>query len=107
MTSRIHSDEEIHLEVEVTLNGLQPSEVVVECLFGQNKTHDNWLTQQRFSTNSSPESNTDDTGNPPRTQVYHLTIQVSLSGLQNFRLRLVPCHPAQLHPYELGLMKWL
>ena len=104
---RIHSDEEIHLEVEVTLNGLQPSEVVVECLFGQNKTHDNWLTQQRFSTNSSPESNTDDTGNPPRTQVYHLTIQVSLSGLQNFRLRLVPCHPAQLHPYELGLMKWL
>lgn len=102
---RIHSDEEIHLEVEVDLNGLRPDEIAVECLFGHNHTHDSWLTQQRFWATST--SDIQDKDVPPRTQIYHLTIQASLSGLQNFRLRLVPCHPAQLHPYELGLMKWL
>ncbi|ANJ67144.1 alpha-glucan phosphorylase [Halothiobacillus diazotrophicus] len=104
---RIHSHEEIHLEVEVNLNGLRPEEVAVECLFGHDHTQDNWLTQQRFSTDSATSAPPTDAAAPPRTQIYRLAIRINLSGLQNFRLRVVPSHPAQLHPYELGLMKWL
>lgn len=103
---QIHSDEVISLEVEVNLNGLDPSEITVECLFGHSEINDTWTTEHRFTHPPFPLETGAHTP-PPAVHHYHLDIQVSLSGLQNFRLRLVPTHPAQLHPYELGLMTWL
>ncbi|MHB8919697.1 MAG: alpha-glucan family phosphorylase [Halothiobacillus sp.] len=103
--AQIHGGEVLHLNVEVSLNGLNPNEIAVECLFGHLETHGDWVTSQRFSSTISAPAIAP--SSPPATQIYGFALTISLAGLQNFRFRLVPYHPAQLHPYELGLMKWL
>jgi starch phosphorylase len=103
--AQIHSGDTLTLNVAVTLNGLNPQDIAVECLFGQDTPSGDWITVERFSTTVTT-TGTEPTA-PTGTQIYSFILNIQLAGLQKFRFRLVPNHSAQLHPYELGLMKWL
>lgn len=102
---QIHSGDTLKLDVAVTLNGLNPQDIAVECLFGHETPQGEWITVERFSTTVTAEGT--EPAAPTGTQVYGFVLNIQLAGLQKFRFRLVPNHSAQLHPYELGLMKWL
>lgn len=101
LPAQLHSTDTLELAVEVTLNGLKPEDVTVECLFGSQDAHDQWHTHSRFTATADPQTSF------PTRAVYRFALKTGLAGLQRFRFRLVPNHPQQLHPYELGLMKWL
>lgn len=103
--AQIHGGEVVQFNIEVTLNGLNPNEIAVECLFGAPDAEGAWVTAKRYSSTISAPALTPAV--PPMTQIYGFNITVALAGLQSYRFRLVPFHTAQLHPYELGLMKWL
>lgn len=103
--AQIHSGDTLTLNVAVTLNGLNSEDIAVECLFGEETPNGDWKTVERFSTTVTA------TGTEPNasdgTQVYSFILNIQLAGMQKFRFRIVPNHSAQLHPYELGLMKWI
>ncbi|HKF96138.1 MAG TPA: hypothetical protein VKB96_16420, partial [Gammaproteobacteria bacterium] len=40
-------------------------------------------------------------------QLFSLEMQPRLPGLQQYQLRVYPCHPLLSHPFEMGLMVWL
>ncbi|MGC8698035.1 MAG: alpha-glucan family phosphorylase, partial [Halothiobacillus sp.] len=103
--AQIQGGEVVQFDIEVTLNGLNPNEIAVECLFGAPDAQGTWVTSKRYSSTISAPAQAPTLS--PATQIYRFAITVSLAGLQNYRFRLVPYHTAQLHPYELGLMKWL
>jgi len=98
--ARIESNDTITLTVEVQLDGLNPEEVGVECLFGKPDRQGEWQTHIRYL--AEPDE-VDDQG----AARYTLKTPMTLDGLQHYRVRVVPLHPGQTHPYEMGLMKWL
>jgi starch phosphorylase len=94
----------VALDVAVDLNGLEAADVFVECVMG-----DNSMFSEPFQC-SVPLFlvGEDATG----AALYHCDLfdndtSCSVGGLQNFRVRLYPCHPLLSHPLECGLMIWL
>ena len=77
------------LEVAVALNGLAPSDVRVEALFGQQA--------YQFS----------DAGPIDGERRFTLDLRPESCGLMPLRIRLYPYHDQLAHPLELGLMVWL
>ncbi len=81
---------EARLEVAATLNGLSPSDVRIECLFGGKAyqfVESGALSdgEHRFTLDLHPE----------------------MCGLVGYRIRMLPYHELLAHPHELGLMMWL
>ena len=94
----------VALDVAVDLNGLEADDVFVECVMGANP-----VFSEPFQC-SVPLFlvGKDATG----AALYHCDLfdndtSCSVGGLQNFRVRLYPCHPLLSHPLECGLMIWL
>ncbi len=98
--ARIESNDTITIVVAVTLNGLAPDDVGVECLFGQPDRHGTWQTLERYLA-------TPDKADKQDVARYTLKTPMTLDGLKHYRIRLVPRHDGQTHPYEMGLMTWL
>ncbi|MBV8172793.1 MAG: alpha-glucan family phosphorylase [Candidatus Eremiobacteraeota bacterium] len=78
------------VETAVTLNGLSPDDVRVECLFGDARyelKHAGKLGEgeHRFVLDVRPEN----------------------CGLVTYRIRMYPYHELLAHPHEVGLMIWL
>ncbi len=105
LPTQLHSTDTLELTVEINLNGLKPEDVLVECLFGTTDMHDQWQTHTRFT--AQDEGATKNPASGADRALVRFAIHPKLAGLQHFRFRLVPQHPLLLHPYELGLMKWL
>lgn len=99
LPAQLHSSDTLELAIEVTLNGLKPDDIAVECLFGALGMHDQWQTHTQFTATAHDAEGA--------RAIYRFALKTDLAGLQHLRFRLVPHHPLQLHPYELGLMKWL
>jgi glycogen phosphorylase len=103
LPSFIHHDEQLIVRLRVYLDGLDASDVAVECQMG--KLEDQEGTQI-FSVYAryvvEPEGEAVD-----GWQVYSLEIAPSQPGLQHYRLRLYPYHSGLAHPYEMGYMYWL
>jgi starch phosphorylase len=113
--------ERVTLEVDVTLNGLAPRDVRVECQvrhvlgsdltvpapgYAENRRHTNGVSHldgravlvKRFEAGSA------DGGGVCR---YRLEFQPPWAGTSEYEVRAVPDHPNLSHPYELGLMRRL
>ncbi|HEX6995310.1 MAG TPA: alpha-glucan family phosphorylase [Gammaproteobacteria bacterium] len=110
----------VRLEVDVTLNGLHPDDVRVECVLHRNLCSELTVPVQAYSDNRRPQGWLTYIGNEtaaiwafePQEQHddvcrYRLEYQPPWAGALSFEIRAVPRHPALSHPYELGLMKWL
>jgi starch phosphorylase len=90
----------LELRVEVGLNGLEPDDVVVECLLGEQ--HEDGTFVLRDSLTLTP-----DTSLPGGAVTYRLALRPGTTGLQHFRIRAYPYHPLLAHRFELGCMTWL
>ena len=97
--ARIFQDEIIMLKVRAMLNGLQATDVKLECLLGPGRTQDEFEVSQVAELS-------------PLTQdgeytEFELELEPEISGLQHYKLRLYPCHPSLAHPFEMGCMIWI
>jgi starch phosphorylase len=97
---RIAFGSSIHFEVAVQLDGLAPTDVVVELLF------------------SRPNANAQ--SRPPRPyrleyagpgqggeSLFALELTPDVCGKIEYRLRVYPSHELLTHPFEMGMMVWL
>jgi starch phosphorylase len=96
----IKHDEVLPIRVKVTLNGLSPEDVVVECLVGVDDLHGEFLISDRIVFESSAES---DNG----VCLFSLDLKPKLPGLQYYKIRMYPSHKLLSHPFETGCMIWL
>ena len=118
--SVIAYNEPARIEVDVTLNGLRPEDVRVECVlqrrlcseltvpvkgYADNRRPQGWLTYIGDETAAvwvfEPQGRQDDVCR------YRLEYQPPWAGAMTYQVRAVPRHQALSHPYELGLMRWL
>ncbi len=95
----IGSGEALSLAVAADLNGLEPGDLVVECLCGSEEA-EGFVVEQRTALKPTEER---DGG----AVIYRAEMLPPLSGLQQFQLRAYPYHPDLGHPFETGRMLWL
>jgi len=97
---QVKSGESIPLRIAARLNGLQPDDVIVECLVGTEDRNSDFTIRENYAL--SPDGNT----NAGET-VFKLDLCPDLSGLQYYQLRIHPFHPLLAHRFETGCMIWL
>ena len=90
----------IHMEVTASLAGLEPSDVIVECLIGTLGPDNEFTIVEDHKL--TPQDKT-----PEGDSVFRLELFPSLPGLQHYKLRVYPHHPLLSHPFETGYMVWL
>ena len=72
----------------------------VECLLGPCSPTDEFTPKQRL-----PLTITD--RGKDGEHVFELKLEANMSGLQCYKIRVYPKHPALAHPFEMGCMRWL
>ncbi len=94
----VHHDEAVRLRVRVALNGLQASDVVVECLVDPAPESEGASAQR---VQLEPLTDIGD------ERIFAADFHALNSGLQEMRLRIYPHNSLLSHRFELGLMLWL
>jgi len=109
------------LEVDVTLNGLSPEDVRVECLVTRRLGSQLVVPVRGYAESSRPSGGISYLGDRPLLREtfepvavdeagkcrYRLELTPPWAGLLEFEIRAVPQHAHLSHPYELGLMRKL
>lgn len=98
--TQLRHGEHLEIQVAVALDGLTAQDVRVECQFGRLNASGHFELNAHYL--FEPDG-LDEQGR----QRFTLRMQPSLAGLQMYRIRIVPWHPALTHPYEMGCMLWL
>ncbi|MFM7783859.1 MAG: alpha-glucan family phosphorylase [Gammaproteobacteria bacterium] len=93
----VRYDERVPLAVCIDLNGLDPADIVVECLIEPGRG----MRGEPQRVALVPE------GGDNRAFRFVLALQPANAGLQELRLRVYPWHPLLAHRFETGLMRWL
>jgi starch phosphorylase len=101
----INSGENLLLELELNLNGLQADDLVVECVFGTLSAEGEFRVAHRMLFSGAGISANGK--NLFRCKLFDLGNPCSTGGLQHFKIRYYPCHHLLSHPLECGLMHWL
>ncbi|PSF11756.1 alpha-glucan family phosphorylase [Marinobacter shengliensis] len=92
-------DESVELSIGVSLNGLAPSDVRVECL----------VTPECAGTHAQPGPDRfllEPDGEKDGQTLFKTQVQPPYPGLQTLRVRMYPYHDALTHPLEMGAMLW-
>jgi len=97
----IASGDILTVNVAAYLDGLSPSDVVVECLVEARDVMGEYHTHEchKFAAVGKIED-TNETA-------FRLELCSSLSGLQFYQIRIYPYHILLRHPFETGFMRWL
>ena len=90
------------VELSVFLNGLSPSDVVVECLKGYKDKANNFCLENTYQL-TADEGHAKD----HNQFSYSLTLQPEYSGIYEYQLRIYPFHTLLSHKFEMGYMLWL
>ena len=90
----------VDLRVAARLDGLNASDVKVECVVGTEDEHGEFLPADRFEFSPAGTNKDGET-------LFSLSLAPPLPGLQFYKLRMYPYHPMLAHPFELGCMLWL
>ncbi|QKT02732.1 alpha-glucan family phosphorylase [Ectothiorhodospiraceae bacterium 2226] len=98
--SEMRAGESLVLEVNAQLNGLEPDDVVVECLVGtlgedgEFVEHDSHAFDHQMTRRDG-------------AALFRLDLQPPLAGLQYYKVRMYPYHAQLSHRFETGCMLWL
>lgn len=95
---RFHG-EPLPVRVLATLNGLDASDVVVECLLGKEEKDGRFFPLQRHALRAA--------GTEGEETEFFADVRSDLPGLQYYKLRMYPHHPLLAHPFETGCMVWV
>ena len=93
--------EGMRLEVAVMLNGLKPSDVVVEMLIGHQSN------MKKLKQSMKYEFQAQGADNKTGEHVFALDLTPEQCGKLEYRMRVYPYHKLLTHPLEMGCMRWL
>jgi starch phosphorylase len=100
----IRAGDPLLVEVAVRLNGLDASDVVVECLAGRKDDVDCFVPVSSINLEPKGREAEDET-------IFAADLRgcsdLPLEGLRQFRIRIYPFHPLLAHRFECGCMLWL
>ncbi len=88
------------IRVAARLDGLDPDDVIVECLVGKEDAGSEFKTHDRHV--FVPDGH-----NEAGETLFTLKLNPALSGLLSYKIRIYPFHPALAHRFEAGMMLWL
>ncbi len=91
--------EALPVRVRAFLNGLAPTDVVVECVIGHTDARGRFVPEAVY-----PLQHTDQDG---KSHIFSLDLQPDECGLKTYRLRLYPHHRLLAHPFEMGCLIWI
>jgi starch phosphorylase len=100
----IHTGEPLLLQVAAQLNGLDASDVVVECLAGRENDVEGFVAVSAITL--EPKGLEAD-GEMIFTADLQGRDDLPLEGFRHFRVRIYPFHPLLAHRFECGCMVWL
>jgi starch phosphorylase len=100
---RIHSGEQVRLEVAASLNGLAPEDVAVEVLLGRPEAEFASESLNRMRMRLRFERVLSESGE----HLYALDFSPEVFGRIEYRLRAFPHHELLTHPFEMGMMAWI
>lgn len=91
--------ETLSLRVRANLNGLQPEDVVIECVLGKMLAGGKFSALERrlFKPVTHADSHAE----------FALELTAEQSGLVHYKLRIYPHHHLLSHPFEMGYMLWI
>jgi starch phosphorylase len=97
---RMRFGESMKLEVAVNLDGLAPSDIVVELLLGRPGERDESKIRSYRLEHAGP------LGQGPE-HLFALALTPELCGKLDYRIRAYPHHELLTHRFEMGMMRWL
>jgi starch phosphorylase len=97
--AHLYHDEEIVLRVRANLNGLQATDVKLECLLGRVVTGGEFVVKQLAEIPA--------TGVDGQFTEFAIDLTPEIAGMQVYKLRMYPVNEAMSHPFELGCMIWV
>jgi starch phosphorylase len=101
----INSGDSMSFEVALHTNGLQPADLVVECVKGSMNEEGLFnITDTMLFYLADKTSESDAIY---RCDLFDPGDLCTAGGLQQFKIRYYPCHHLMSHPFECGLMRWL
>ncbi len=100
-THRVTFRDGVRFEMGVKLNGLQPSDVVVEMLIGYQANKEKLKQSMKYKFQAQG------TANDMGEHVFSLELMPEQCGKLEYRIRVYPYHEMLTHPLELGCMRWL
>jgi starch phosphorylase len=98
--SEIRAGEVFPLRVAARLNNLRAEDVLVECLVGLEAENGEFTRLDSHVFTSEGRNEAGET-------LFKLDLHPRLSGLQYYKIRMYPFHPALCHRFESGYMLWL
>jgi starch phosphorylase len=87
------------ITVNINLNGLDPEDVVVECIMGSKPRGGSFSVASRHYFNHLHHEDGQD--------IFELQMQPPLPGINLYKIRVYPYHALLGHPFETGCMVWL
>ncbi len=97
---RLTADQTLSLRVAAHLDGLAADDVLLECLTGTESESGDMQVQDQHVFTAMERNEAGET-------VFALDLKPRLSGLQYYKIRMYPFHPALAHRLEAGYMIWL
>ena len=97
--AHLFHDDKILLKVRAELNGLEATDVKLECLFGRGASDGDIDVAQVAELMA--------TGVHGTCTEFQIDLTPEIAGLQYYKLRMYPFNEAMSHPFELGCMIWV
>lgn len=97
--AHLFHDDKILLKVRAELNGLEATDVKLECLFGRGASDGDIDVAQVAELVA--------TGVHGTCTEFQIDLKPEIAGLQYYKLRMYPFNQAMSHPFELGCMIWV
>jgi len=96
----IQAGHSLEIRVAADLCDLPPDEVLVECLVGYASENGDFIKSETYIFEPGERLDNKET-------VFTLKMIPRLPGLQFYKIRMFPFHPALAHRYETGYLLWL
>jgi starch phosphorylase len=90
----------LKIRVAVTLNGLDPDDIIVECLIGRSGEEGTFTGVSCYALEVVEKLNDNEV-------IYGVQFVPEMSGLISYEIRAYPFHTLLTHPLVLGHMKWV
>jgi starch phosphorylase len=97
---QIFRDETFNLKVAMYVDGLDPSDIVIDCLVGVPQKDGTFERHSCFQLEYLER-------NEQNEAIYGLSIMLAEPGKQCYMLRAYPFHPLLGQRFETGFMIWL
>ena len=87
------------IQVKTKLDGLEPEDVIVECLLGVENGQGEFIVEERHHLQHAQQEGS--------THTFSIDLEPSECGLKTYQIRIYPHHRNLSHPLEMGYMLWV